>query len=207
MKTTLMRWAIFALCILPFCKKAQAQVSVGPEVGFTAAGLYNEESDVYAGVNLHVGATAHFQLTDFLAVRPCLLFKTGTLTSADYNDEKYSMNRISIPVPIMYSHIFGNSSTLFAGLGPNFMYNLSGKYKVAGVSEKMEFGSNEGQMKRFDMGLQLKGGYQFANGLSLSSFFNLGLTNLSNSSDTKVRSMDAIGFSIGWMFGGNSSDY
>ena len=203
----LMRWAIFALCVLPFCKKAQAQVSVGPEVGFTAAGLYNEESDVYAGVNLHVGATAHFQLTDFLAVRPSLLFKTGTLTSADYNDEKYSMNRISIPVPIMYSHIFGNSSTLFAGLGPNFMYNLSGKYKVVGVSEKMEFGSNEGQMKRFDMGLQLKGGYQFANGLSLSSFFNLGLTNLSNSSDTKVRSMDAVGFSIGWMFGGNSSDY
>lgn len=206
MKTTLMRWAISALCILFFCK-THAQISIGPEVGFTAAGLYDEESNVYAGINLHVGATAHFQVTDFLAVRPSLLFKTGELVNGDYTDEKYSMNRISIPVLIMYSHIFDNSSTLFAGLGPNFMYNLSGKYKSGGESAKLEFGSDEGQMKRFDMGLQLKGGYQFANGLSLSSFFNLGLTNLSNTTTTKVRSMDAVGFSIGWMFGSNSSDY
>ncbi|HEX5152520.1 MAG TPA: porin family protein [Parafilimonas sp.] len=202
-----MRWAICALCILPFCKKAQAQVTVGPEVGFTAAGLYDEESNVYAGINLHVGATAHLQVTDFLAVRPSLLYKTGTLVNGDYMDEKYSMNRISIPVPIMYSHIFDNSSTLFAGLGPNFMYNLSGKYKTGGESSKLEFGSNEGQMKRFDMGLQLKGGYQFANGLSLSTFFNLGLSNLSNVPGDNVKTMDALGFSIGWMFGGNSPDY
>jgi hypothetical protein len=207
MKTMLMRWAIFALSVLPFCKKAQAQVSVGPEVGFTAAGLYSDESDVYAGINLHVGATAHFQLTDFLAVRPSLLFKTGSMTYADYSDETYSMNRISLPVPIMYSHVFGNSSTLFGGLGPNFMYNLSGKYKSEGVSSKLEFGSNEGQMKRFDMGLQFKGGYQFANGLSLSTFLNLGMSNLSNVPGNNLKTMDALGFSIGWMFGGNSSDY
>src|SRR5678815_919152 len=207
MKTTLMRWAICALCILPFCKKTQAQVSIGPEVGFTAAGLYDEESNVYAGINLHVGATAHLQVTNFLAVRPSLLFKTGTLVNGDYMDEKYSMNRISIPVPIMYSHIFDNSSTLFAGLGPNFMYNLSGKYKTEGESMKLEFGGNEGQMKRFDMGLQLKGGYQFAGGLSLSTFLNLGLSNLSNEPGNNLKTMDALGFSIGWMFGGNSSDY
>ena len=59
MKTIAMRWAIFALCILPFCT-TKAQVAIGPEVGFTAAGIYNEE-DVYAGINLHIGATAHIR--------------------------------------------------------------------------------------------------------------------------------------------------
>jgi hypothetical protein len=75
MKPCLMRSFVFILCIFPFFKRAAAQISFGPEVGFTASGLYND-NDVYAGVNLHVGATAHFQLTDFLAVRPSLLFKT-----------------------------------------------------------------------------------------------------------------------------------
>jgi hypothetical protein len=205
MKTVLMRWVICTLSIFLFCKKNQAQLSIGPEAGFSAAGLYNSE-DVYAGVNLHIGATAHFQINDFLAVRPSLLFKTGTMVWADDEDEKISLTRISIPVPIMYSHVFNNSNMLFGGVGPNFMYNLSGKNSSYGESMKMEFGDNPGQMKRFVMGLHLKGGYQFANGLALSAFFNLGLSNLSNEPGENLKSLDAVGFSLGWMFGGSSVD-
>lgn len=206
MKTIAMRWAICAFCVLSFCK-SQAQVTIGPEVGFTAAGLYSDEEDIYAGFNFHVGGTAHIQINDFLAVRPSVLFKSGNMTNADYNDEQISLNRISIPVPVMYSHVFENSSTLFAGVGPNFMYNLSGKSKYGGESAKIEFGSNQGQLKPFDMGIQFKGGYQFANGLALSTFLNLGMSNLSNEQSGTFKSMDAIGFSIGWMFGGGSGDY
>ncbi|MGN6352225.1 MAG: porin family protein [Parafilimonas sp.] len=208
MKLNALRWALPALIICSLHSTTQAQVSVGPEIGFTASGLYND-NDIYAGLNYHAGVTAHFQLTDFLAIRPSLLFKTGDMKIADdYYDEKYSLNRISLPVPIMYSHIFGNNSTLFAGVGPNLMYNISGKYSSAGYTSKIEFGSDTaGQIKRFDVGLQLKGGYQFANGISLSTFFNLGLSNLSNDAYYKLKSMDAFGFSIGWMFGSNSGDY
>jgi len=50
MKTMLMRWAICALCTFLFCT-TKAQVTIGPEVGFTATGLYTDEEDVYAGFN------------------------------------------------------------------------------------------------------------------------------------------------------------
>ena len=127
--------------------------------------------------------------------------------NADYSNDEISLNRISLPIPILYSHVFGNSSTLFAGVGPNFMYNLSGKSKYEGQSTKIEFGSDEGQLKPFDMGIQFKGGYQFANGIALSTFLNLGTSNLSNAQSGTLKSIDAFGFSIGWMFGGGSADY
>ncbi len=181
-----------------------SQVSVGPEIGFTASGLYDEDADAYAGVNVHGGATVHFQLNHFLAVRPSILFKTGTM---QYDSEdKISLTRISIPVPIMYSHVFGNNSTIFAGLGPNFMYNLAGKYKYLGESTDIEFGSGEEDVKRLDIGVQIKGGFQFPVGIALSTFINIGTTNLNNYDDYKLRSLDAFGFSVGYMFGSHSRD-
>lgn len=206
MKTTFMRWAISALFVLSFCT-IKAQVTIGPEVGFAASGLYSDEEDLYAGFNWHIGGTAHFQLNNFLAVRPSLLFKSGSMMNADYNEEEISLNRLSLAAPIMFSHVFDNSSIVFGGAGPNFMYNLSGKVKYSGESVKIDFGSNEGQLKPFDMGIQLKGGYQFASGLALSAFLNIGTTNLSNEQQGTFKSLDAFGFSINWMFGGGSGDY
>ena len=52
-------------------------------------------------------------------------------------------------------------------------------------------------MKPFDTGMQFKGGYQFANGMALSTFLNPGMSNLSNEQSGTLKSMDAIGFSIG----------
>lgn len=78
MKLNALRWALPALIICSLHSKTQAQVSVGPEIGFTASGLYND-NDIYAGLNYHAGVTAHFQLTDFLAIRPSLLFKAGDM--------------------------------------------------------------------------------------------------------------------------------
>ena len=200
---TLIRKGIVCALVSLSIFKANAQVTIGPEVGFTASGLYSSESDVFAGINLQGGVTAHLQVADFLAVRPSLLFKTGTMVDADYDSYKMSLSRLAVPIPVLYSKVFDNGNTLFAGAGPNFMLNLSGKFKYDGDSEKIEFGSGEEQMKRFDLGLHVKGGFQFSNGIALSTFFNYGFSNLSNASEGKVRSLDAIGFSIGWMFGSN----
>jgi hypothetical protein len=206
MKKLLRKFAVALLFVLTFCKPAEAQVSVGPEVGFTAAGLYSNEEDIYAGLNGHFGVTAHIQLGNFLAVRPSILFRSGSMAYTNYDQEKITLTRISIPVPVMYSHVFDNGSNLFAGAGPNFMYTLSGKYEYGGESQKIEFGSGEEQMKPFDIGLHLKAGYQFSNGIALSTFFNAGFTNLNNVDGQQFKSLDAIGFSFGWMFGGKSNE-
>src|ERR1700712_4894667 len=126
MKKFTFQFFILANCLFLFITQSDAQVMVGPSAGFTAAGLYTNNNDVYAGVNGQVGATAHFQLTDFLAVRPSVLYKFGSMANSNDNTDKISLNRIAIPVPLVYSHVFPNNGILFGGVGPNFMYNISG---------------------------------------------------------------------------------
>ena len=206
MKKFTFQFFILANCLFLFITQSDAQVMVGPSAGFTAAGLYTNNNDVYAGVNGQVGVTAHFQLTDFLAVRPSVLYKFGSMANSNDNTDKISLNRIAIPVPIVYSHIFPNNGILFGGLGPNFMYNLSGTQQNYYQSGKINFSGDSAQMQRFDVGLNLTGGYQFASGLSLSLFFNAGLSNISKVPDNTVHSLDAFGFSIAWMFGSASNE-
>jgi len=206
MKKFTPRFFILANCLFLFITQSDAQIMVGPSAGFAAAGLYTNNSDVYAGVNGQVGVTAHFQITDFLAVRPSILYKFGSMANSNDNTDKISLNRIAIPVPIVYSHVFPNNGILFGGLGPNFMYNLSGTQQNYYQSGDINFDGVSPQMQRFDVGLDFTGGYQFASGLSLSLFLNAGLSNISKVPDNTMHSLDAFGFSIGWMFGSASRE-
>jgi hypothetical protein len=184
---------------------AQTEVTYGPEVGFMASGLYDNEETIFAGVNLHIGGTAHIQIGNHFAVRPSLLFRPGSyMSNADFTEEKISLTRLSVPIPLLYSRNFENSNKFFLGAGPNFMYSLSGKAKNGGMETDIDFGDNG--LKRFDLGLHLKGGFQFGMGLSLNLFFNAGLSNIAqdNDFDYTLKSLDAFGFAIGWMFGGNT---
>ncbi|MGN6494920.1 MAG: porin family protein [Agriterribacter sp.] len=203
MKNIFNKLILAAICITAsITANAQVEVTAGPEAGFTAAGLYTDDDDVYAGINGHFGGTARIQFGNHFAIRPSVLLKIGSMTNTDYDDTKISLTRISVPVPILYSKIFGNNSNLFVGAGPNLMYALSGKQKFGSESQSISFGKNETDLKPFDVGLHLKGGFQFPNGLALSTFANFGFTNLANDGSS-ARSLDAIGFSIGYMFGGS----
>jgi hypothetical protein len=206
MKKFTFQFFILANCLFLFITQSDAQVMFGPSAGFTAAGLYTNNADVYAGVNGQIGVTSHFQITDFLAVRPSVLYKFGSMANSNDNTDKISLNRIAIPVPIVYSHVFPNNGILFGGLGPNFMYNLSGTQQNYYQTGKINFSGDSAQMQRFDVGLDFTGGYQFASGLSLSLFLNAGLSNISKAPDNTVHSLDAFGFSIGWMFGSASNE-
>ena len=206
MKKITFTFIILVNCLFLFTTQSDAQVMFGPSAGFTAAGLYTSDNNVYAGINGQIGATAHFQITDFLAVRPSLLYRFGSMANSNDINDKISLNRIAIPVPIVYSHIFPNNGILFGGLGPNFMYNLSGTQQNYYQNGDISFSGDNAQMQRFDVGLDFTGGYQFSSGLSLSLFFNAGLSNISKAPDNTLHSLDAFGFSIGWMFGSASNE-
>jgi hypothetical protein len=206
MKTIAFQFIILVNCLFLFSTQSDAQVMFGPSAGFTAAGLYTSDNNVYAGINGQIGATAHFQITDFLAVRPSVLYRFGSMANSNDNTDKISLNRIAIPVPIVYSHIFPNNGILFGGLGPNFMYNLSGTQQNYYQNGDISFSGDNAQMQRFDVGLDFTGGYQFSSGLSLSLFLNAGLSNISKAPDNSLHSLDAFGFSIGWMFGSASKE-
>lgn len=210
MKHPLLKLAFMA-CSLVVFKQSNAQVSAsfGPEIGFTASGLYDEDADVQAGLHGHIGGTAHIQFGRFFAVRPSVLFRTGTFQEDVEDDYKMTLHRLVVPVPVLFSYQFDNNGKIFVGAGPNFGLHLGGNVKDYNENKtKLKFGSSaDDHLKKLDIGLHIKTGYQFGNGIALSLFFNNGFTNLNPASDYKVRSMDAIGFSFGWMFGGRNDDY
>jgi len=96
------------------------------------------------------------------------------MANSNDNTDKISLNRIAIPVPIVYSHVFPNNGILFGGLGPQF-HVQSFRHTAELLSKwKINFSGDSAQMQRFDVGLDIQVGYQFANGLSLVSSSMLG---------------------------------
>lgn len=204
-------WLIATTFLVVYSKPANAQVGVtyGPEIGFTASGLYDEYENVEAGLHLHIGGTAHIQIGGYFAVRPSLIFKTGSFKDAELLEDEYkrSLTRIAVPIPLLFSKEFENEAKFYIGAGPNFMYSLGGKEVEGSISRKLMFGNDPGNdLKRLDLGLHFKTGFQWSNGLTMNLFFNGGMTNINPNStynDYKLKSMDALCFSVGWMFGGN----
>ena len=187
---------------------AQVTASYGPELGFTASGLYDHYGEeVTAGLHIHAGATAHFQIGEFFAVRPSLLIQTGQFQNPDYSEQYTKLTRIYVPVALLFSKNFENDNKMYFGAGPNLKYSIAGKsnnnfdYEV----RKIKFGnSTSDDMKPFDVGLHFRGGFDFSRGLSLSLFLNWGLTNLDPKGEpNKTTGIDAFGFSFAWMFSGN----
>lgn len=190
---------------------AQATVTYGPELGFTASGLYDKSNeDIYAGLHVHGGVTAHVQVGGFFAIRPSLLFQTGKFENPDYGDVSTKLTRIYVPVPLLFSKNFENDNKLYFGAGPYIKYAIAGKSNnnIDYDMHKIKFGnSTTDEMKRPDVGLHFRGGFDFSRGTSLGLFLNWGLNNIDpRGTDYKLKSIDAIGFSFAWMFGGNNAD-
>ncbi len=108
---------------------------------------------------------------------------------------KSNINYIELPVNLAYAFSLGDNK-LFIGAGPYAAVGLSGSSKgkssINGqaseeTDEKVEFGSDEGQSKRFDYGGNVMAGYFMNNGLMLKLNYSHGIANLSNVSDNKYR--------------------
>ncbi len=208
--------SLLALCITVCCvQKSQAQVSVsyGPELGSAAFGIVDDGEVPYVGFDNHIGGAAHVQFGRFFAVRPTVFFKLGSFTDVDYTEEKLSLSRVGMVLPVMFSYNFESDHKLFVGAGPSLTCAVGGKFDDNGEKTKLKFGSSaDDDMKKIDLGLQFQAGFQFNWGLSLSLYFNSGLTDLRPVHDDgyysygSLKTMDALGVSIGWMFGGKSND-
>jgi hypothetical protein len=103
---------------------------------------------------------------------------------------------------VMYRYTMANGGSVFAGLGPWIAYGIGGK-TGNGANKEPTFGGDDG-IKRFDAGLNLKGGYAFANSLEFNISYDLGLVNRSPAPDwtTKSRSFSLnVGYSVDKIIG------
>ncbi|RZK69018.1 MAG: PorT family protein, partial [Pedobacter sp.] len=117
---------------------------------------------------------------------------------------------LEIPVNVV-GKIPAGSGNVFVGAGPYFGYALSGKSKAkvsvsgGGINESdsskedLEFGSEDGEFKRVELGVNFLGGYQLKNGLNINFGYGLGLSNLVNNSSGDGKASNRV-LSVGLGF-------
>jgi len=123
---------------------------------------------------------------------------------------KTTYNYLEMPVNVLYNIPIGGGK-FFIGGGPYIAYGLSGKSTgttiiasqngaITNINDyPLTFGSQQGDLKRFDFGLGALGGFELNNGLSISVGYEHGLTNIDNSSGDHIKN-NVITVSLGYSF-------
>jgi hypothetical protein len=193
---------LIALLVIP----ASMVYAQAPKIGFKAGLNVNHVSsndddlkhDLKPRTSLHFGVIADFEVSKKLSFQPQLLFSgRGAKESHGDHSDVYAFNSLELPLNFVYRK--DSAKGVFLGIGPTLGYNLSGKIKEEGESEDIEFGSKEGQIKRFDVGLNALVGYKFSQRYFVSTNSSLGLSNWSNMSSSTWKN-NIIGVSVGYFF-------
>lgn len=185
-------------------------ITAGPSFSsYTSkAGGDKETSKLITGLRAGVGVD--LPLADEFYIQPSLLYvgKGGTVEGTVLNvDYKTRIHYLELPINFMYKPEVGNGN-LFIGLGPYFAYGLGGKFEAANaqgdkVSSDIEWGNDDGQMKRLDAGANFQVGYEFPMGFNIGLHTDLGLTNNRGNGDSDNSSRNtSFGVSVGYKFGG-----
>lgn len=175
-----------------------------PKFGFKAGVNLNNVStndhdlkhELAGRTSIHLGVITDFKMSKSLSFQPQLLFSgRGAKVAHDDHSDVYAFNSLEIPLNFTYRK--NAAKGVFLGVGPSLGYNLSGKVKGDHDSEDIEFGSAEGEIKRFDLGLNAILGYQFSNKYFVSTNYSSGLSNWSNNSNATWRN-NILGISVGF---------
>jgi hypothetical protein len=166
-------------------------------------------------VSLSTGSTTTFAagvFADFkvgaVSIQPALNYtgKGGNFSFEGVDGEAdIKTYYLQVPVNIVY-HIPAVIGNVYFGAGPYVGFGLSGKAKGKdedgnSVSEDITFGSEPGDLKRTDFGLNGIAGVEFKGGLILGINYDLGLSNISNDTgDNESLKNRVFGVSVGFKF-------
>jgi hypothetical protein len=193
---------LIALLVLP----ASIVCAQSPKIGFKAGLNLNHVSsndhdlkhDLKPRPSIHLGLVADFEMSKSLSFQPQLLFSgRGAKESHGDHSDVYAFNSLELPLNFVYRK--DSAKGVFVGMGPSLGYNINGKIKEEGESEKIEFGSANGEIKRFDVGLNALLGYKFSQRYFVSTNYSLGLSNWTNTSSSTWKN-NIAGISIGYFF-------
>lgn len=160
---------------------AQAQTSWGAKAGLNFPKL-RASGD---GVTESTGATTNFHVTGYASVPATANFAIQPGLSLQgkggkEGDVKTNLMYLELPVNAVYYIPTGYTGSVFIGAGPYAGLGLSGKIKGGGISEDINFGSADDELKRFDWGFNFLAGYKLSNGLLVNAGYGLGLGKLNN---------------------------
>lgn len=150
----------------------------------------------------HLGLVADIAITDHLAFQPQLNYSCrGAREDHSGHKDVYKFNSLEIPLNYVYKAAGNGNGGFFAGAGPNIGFNFNGKLVATDDPDEntdFEFGSDAGQIRRMDLGLNFLAGYELKNGIFVSANYTRGLTNWLNT-DEKWRN-NVFAVSVGYFF-------
>lgn len=169
------------LAVFCFIANAQDEPAKGSDINFGLKGGLNfamiagDGSDNFDGkFGFHVGGVVEFPISETFSVQPELLYSSqGDKETFDGMDIKYKLDYLNLP--IMAKYYLSEGFSLEAG--PQIGFLLSAKAEGGGVSLDIKE-----LIKDIDFGLGFGLGYKLENGLNFSGRFNVGISNMVDSS-------------------------
>ncbi len=186
-----------------------AQVNLGIKGGVNMSNLvYGDEiDDNNPKIGFNLGLALDYEFVPNSAIQTGLFFTTKGFKAKDSSPNiEYTENLYYLQLPVHYAYKVdvtpGTRVVLHAG--PYAAYGVGGKReaKVGSLSGTWDvdkiFGDAAGQYKPFDAGLGLGVGAEFGP-LLLDLGWDMGLVNISNSSNGNVKNQNAY-LSVGFKF-------
>jgi hypothetical protein len=208
-----MKKLLLASVVILFAMSVSAQVQFGIKAGVNLANvstkMAGESVDSKMKIGFHAGVIADLGLSESFSVQPGLLFsqkgaKQEETILGQTATATMKLNYLDIPINAVYK-IDAGSAKIHLFAGPVISYGLSGTttYEAGGESQDEDvFGSEDGQAKKLDFGINFGAGIQISK-ILVSANYNLGLSNMVNGgdSDNFVKNR-TIGVSVALLFGG-----
>ncbi|MFD0764162.1 porin family protein [Mucilaginibacter lutimaris] len=150
------------------------------------------------------GVFADFKLGG-ISLQPALNFTgKGGKQEEDGNVAKINLYYLQLPVNIVY-HAPVAIGNVYFGAGPYAALGVTGKQKYTGggvtQSEDITFGSDAGDVKRTDFGINGIAGVEFKNGFLVGLNYDLGLSDIGNDGTSQASTKNRVfGVSVGFKF-------
>ncbi|HPY67023.1 MAG TPA: porin family protein [Bacteroidales bacterium] len=136
---------------------------------------------------LCIGLSGELPVSDVIFLNSGFMFvKKGTIRHIANLDQKIPVSYLEIPVTCMFKNdfiswkLFGQAG-IYAGIG------LSAKSKRGNDKNKIEFGTELGQFKRMDYGVNLGAGVELYNNVQFLINYGFGFRDISGRYDEKIR--------------------
>lgn len=173
-------------------------------------------SDVYNLTipGFHFGATMENSISQTLSVESGLMvslkgYKADVLQDGLTVRNKTYLYYFDVPIVLKATFNLGKASKWYVAAGPIFDIGFAGNYITVydwngtkqAEKEKIEWGNEEGQTKRFDYGLTFGGGIEF-NDWQVGVYYDLGLNNISPDASPDITIKNRVWkISVGYLIG------
>lgn len=176
--------------------------------GEVVAGLnIADVSELDSRIGFHVGVVGSYGFSNefngaYANAGALISLKGGQLDYGSILKANLDAYYLEIPIHIGYKHSLSENFAIFGEFGPYIGIGLFGKSKIEskGESISVDTFSEDGGVKRFEMGLGFKLGVEINKLIPISVGYDFGLANINNDNDGGSIKNSNLTISIGYKF-------